>query len=125
MSASVPADMMAIAMPRLYAVTTHCRPASPTLKSAWMTGKRDVHDQRVQKDHEEAEARGREREALRSGHGGVYCLLPIVPTFDSSICFTRLTTAGSISYNPFTIFSMPAPSIGSISSLAFSASARN
>jgi len=45
--------------------------------------------------------------------------------FDSSICFTRFTTAGSISYNPFTIFSMPGPSIGSISSFDFSASARN
>ena len=45
--------------------------------------------------------------------------------FASSICFTRLTTAGSISYKPFTIFSMPGPSIGSISSLAFSASAIN
>ena len=38
MSAAVPADIMAIAMPRLYAVTTHCRPASPTLKSDWMAG---------------------------------------------------------------------------------------
>ena len=45
--------------------------------------------------------------------------------FDSSICFTRLTMAGSISYKPFTIFSMPGPSIGSISSFAFSASARS
>ena len=45
--------------------------------------------------------------------------------FASSICFTRLTTAGSMSYNPFTIFSIPGPSIGSISSLAFSASARS
>jgi hypothetical protein len=56
-------------------------------------------------------------------------LLPIAwclsPYFDSSICFTRFTTAGSISYTPLTIFSMPAPSIESISSLAFSASARN
>src|SRR5262245_20558536 len=38
MSATVPDDMMAIAIPRLYAVTTHCRPASPTLKSDWMAG---------------------------------------------------------------------------------------
>src|SRR5439155_22122493 len=38
MSASVPADMMATAIPRLYAVTTHCRPDSPTLKSDWMAG---------------------------------------------------------------------------------------
>jgi hypothetical protein len=38
MSAAVPADIMAIAIPRLYAVTTHCRPDSPTLKSDWMAG---------------------------------------------------------------------------------------
>ena len=38
MSAAVPADIMAIPIPRLYAVTTHCRPASPTLKSDWMAG---------------------------------------------------------------------------------------
>ncbi len=38
MSASVPADMMATAMPRLYAVTTHCRPDSPTWKSCWIDG---------------------------------------------------------------------------------------
>src|SRR5438128_12323329 len=38
MSASVPPDIMAIAIPRLYAVTTHCRPDSPTLKSDWMAG---------------------------------------------------------------------------------------
>src|SRR5215510_14885632 len=38
MSAAVPDDMMAIVIPMLYAVTTHCRPASPTLKSDWMTG---------------------------------------------------------------------------------------
>ncbi len=38
MSASVPADMMEIAMPRLYAVTTHCRPDSPTRKSDWIAG---------------------------------------------------------------------------------------
>src|SRR5262249_3920144 len=31
-------------------------------------GQRDVHDQRVQIDHEEAEACGREGEALRPGH---------------------------------------------------------
>ena len=37
-SAAVPDDMMAIVIPRLYAVTTHCRPASPTLKSDWMAG---------------------------------------------------------------------------------------
>ena len=42
--------------------------------------------------------------------------------FDSSNCLTRFTTAGSISYNPFTIFSIPAPSTGLISSFAFSAS---
>lgn len=45
--------------------------------------------------------------------------------FDSSNCLTRFTTAGSISYNPFTIFSIPAPSTGLISSFAFSASAIN
>src|SRR5437763_4991572 len=38
MSAAVPDDMMAMVIPRLYAVTTHCRPASPTLKSDWMAG---------------------------------------------------------------------------------------
>src|SRR5262245_33210211 len=38
MSAAVPDDMMAIVIPMLYAVTTHCRPASPTLKSTWMAG---------------------------------------------------------------------------------------
>src|SRR5215470_2311316 len=38
MSAAVPDDMMAIVIPMLYAVTTHCRPASPTLKSDWMAG---------------------------------------------------------------------------------------
>ena len=38
MSAAVPDDMMAIVIPRLYAVTTHCSPASPTLKSDWMAG---------------------------------------------------------------------------------------
>jgi hypothetical protein len=67
MSATVPADMMAIVIPELYAVTTHCRPASPTLKSDWMAATRR-HDQRVQIDHEEAEARGCEGEALRLGH---------------------------------------------------------
>src|SRR5215470_5694370 len=30
--------MMAIVIPMLYAVTTHCRPASPTLKSDWIAG---------------------------------------------------------------------------------------
>src|SRR5262245_5522144 len=30
--------MMAIVIPRLYAATTHCRPASPTLKSDWIAG---------------------------------------------------------------------------------------
>ena len=38
MSAAVPDDMIAIVIPMLYAVTTHCRPASPTLKSDWMAG---------------------------------------------------------------------------------------
>src|SRR6516162_7546336 len=38
MSAAVPADMIAIVIPRLYAVTTHCRPDSPTLKSDWIAG---------------------------------------------------------------------------------------
>src|SRR2546430_16280381 len=38
MSAAVPEDIMAIAIQRLYAVTTHCRPDSPTLKSDWMAG---------------------------------------------------------------------------------------
>src|SRR5215831_14805765 len=38
MSAAVPDDMMAIVIPMLYAVTTHWRPASPTLKSDWMAG---------------------------------------------------------------------------------------
>ena len=37
-SASVAAVMMNIAMPRLYAATTHCRPASPTLKLSWIDG---------------------------------------------------------------------------------------
>ena len=87
-------------------------------------GQRDVHDQRVQIDHEEAETRGREGEALCLGHGASIASWRS-SYFDSSICFTRLTTAGSISYNPFTIFSMPGPSIGSISSFAFSASARS
>jgi hypothetical protein len=50
---------------------------------------------------------------------------PCYSYFDSSNCLTRFTMAGSISYKPFTIFSMPGPSIGSISSFAFSASARN
>ena len=45
--------------------------------------------------------------------------------FESSTCLTRFTMAGSISYKPFTIFSMPGPSTGSISSFALSASTRN
>ena len=44
-------------------------------------------------------------------------------TFSS--CLTRFKIAASISYNPFTIFSMPGPSTGLISSFAFSASARS
>src|SRR5215468_3422986 len=39
MSAAVPDDMIAIVIPMLYAVTTHCRPASPTSKSDWMAGR--------------------------------------------------------------------------------------
>ncbi len=38
MSASVADDMIATAIPRLYAVTTHCSPASPTPKSTWIAG---------------------------------------------------------------------------------------
>ena len=30
--------MIAMAIPRLYAVTTHCSPDSPTWKSDWMAG---------------------------------------------------------------------------------------
>ena len=68
MSAAVPDDMIAIVIPMLYTRDYPLQACLAHLEVRLDGGQRDVHDQRIQEDHEEAEARGCEGEALRPGH---------------------------------------------------------
>ena len=68
MSASVPADMMSDRHAEAVRGDHPLQARLAHLEVRLDGGQRDVHDQRVEKDHEEAEARGREGEALRPGH---------------------------------------------------------
>lgn len=69
-SASVAADMMKTAIPEAVGRHHPLQAVLPHRETALDVGQRHVHDQCVEKDHEQAQASGDEREELRAVHAG-------------------------------------------------------